>query len=228
MKRALDSCQCSDPFDPKTYHSLWDLIQTWRMLGQVQLLKQLSRSACQQHPETILAVPPACAMFQVKVASQRPAAFQSPLCFSDYYHHRANSSSVHELSRHLPFAPSFQVFCLFFDQQHPQSFHRIESGLNDHEVSRTLKYFVQPFTMHDLLASIESDLGSPTGANWNHIQTKENKFLPIGMLNHIIIVDCNIINPSLLQNLGERSVQHYQAGNMKICQLVHLASRDTF
>lgn len=146
-------CQCSDPFDLKTYHSLLDLIQIWRMLVQVQPPKLLYCTVCQQHLELILAAAPqAYAMSQVKVASQGPAAaYCSPSRFSEY--HPANFSSVHEPFHHLPFAPFFRVFCLSFDQdERPQSFHHIESGLNGQEVSQPSKYCFQPFTEHDLLA----------------------------------------------------------------------------
>jgi hypothetical protein len=115
VKRAFDSCQSSNPFDLKTYHLLWDPIQISRMLGQVQPLKLLYRSVGHQHLEMIQQ---ACAMFQVKGAYRGLAAFRFPSGFADYYchyHHCANSSSVQEPCRHLPFAPSFQVFCLFFD-----------------------------------------------------------------------------------------------------------------
>ena len=86
------------------------------MLGQVQRLKLLYRSVGHWRLEMI---PQACAMFRVKVASQELAACQFPSGFSGYYycyyHHSANSSSVQEPCRHLPFAPSYQVFCLLFD-----------------------------------------------------------------------------------------------------------------
>jgi len=92
-------------------------------------------------------------MSQVKVASQKPVAYQSPSQFSGC--HPANFFSGHEPFHHLPFAPSCQLFCLSFDpDEHPQSFHCIGSGWNvQDDVSRPLIYCFQPFTKQDFVGN---------------------------------------------------------------------------
>lgn len=85
-------------------------------------------------------------------------------------------------------------------------------------------------------ARIVSDLDHHW-VKWYSIQTeRQNKSLPVWMLDHFIIVDWHIINPSLLQHLWKRLAtlsrwkQKPSTDKMKekSCQLQQLALQDTW